>query len=56
MTLKWPFCHENWCKGCKIDLITHPKLGTAIAFTSFFSSIFDMFINVHEYANEITFI
>ena len=44
--------HENWFQGCKIDLIIHPKPCNGYSV----SSTFDIFINIHEYANEIIFI
>ena len=47
--------HGNWLNGCKIDLITYPNPCNGYSFPCF-SSFFDIFINIHEYANEIIFI
>ena len=48
--------HGNWLNGCKIDLITYPNPCNGYSFSPCFSSFFDIFINIHEYANEIIFI
>ena len=47
---------ENWFQGCKIVLITHTKPCNGYSFFPSFSLIFDIFINIHEFANEIIFI
>ena len=41
---------------CFRDLITHLKLCNVYSFFPYFSSIFDISINIHEYVNEIVFI
>ena len=43
-------------KNYKIDLVTHPKPCNGYSFSVVFSSIFGIFIKIHEYANEIIFI
>ena len=48
--------HGNWLNGCKIDFITYPNPCNGYSFSLVFSSFFDIFINIHEYANEIIFI
>ena len=48
--------HGNWLNGCKIDLITYPNPCNGYSFFPYFSSFFDIFINIHEYANEMIFI
>ena len=48
--------HDNLFQGCKTDLITHLKLCNVDSFFPYFSSIYDISINIHEYVNEIIFI
>ena len=48
--------HGNWLNGCKIDLITYPNPCNGYSFPLVFPHFFDIFINIHEYANEIIFI
>ena len=48
--------HGNWLNGCKIDLITYPNPCNGSSFSLVFPHFFDIFINIHEYANETIFI
>ena len=48
--------HGNWLNGCKIDLITYPNPCNGYSFSLVFPNFCDIFINIHEYANEIIFI
>ena len=48
--------HGNWLNGCKIDLITYPNPCNGYSFSLVFPHFFDIFIDIHDYANEIIFI